>query len=202
MSSYRIGVWSSYALQDHCENQYGDPLRAARNCQTFLEAAAEKTSHTMDPIVKTKRIQTPTEDYRESFETWDPCEENVIGYSGLLPWFRDTMNCGGFPEPDSNVLLTNLSLTSGGIGYVTGQYSVVGTGQTTAESDGVYKSMVNQHSPEDGISTVLHEVGHNLGDHVTDSDGDGGGHHDCGKVYYDSGEESVTTMSSSAHIWI
>lgn len=195
--SYDIGVWSSYALQDHCDQEYGSSLRAANNCATFIEEAGRRAGHTINAYVKSKRVQTPTETYNESFETFSPCEDKMKYYSGLLPWFRDYMECTSFPESDSNVLLTNQANTSGGVAYRTGKYGVVGTGQVTAESNGTYMSVANFGTPEDGIQTVLHEIGHNLSNGFSDTDGDGADDHDCGAVIGYSGDDAITAMSSS-----
>lgn len=196
----QVGIWTSDKLYDYCDSNWSNGYRAAQNLEYWLEEAAKDNHETISARVKYEKVHAPTERHKKSFTASDPCDwRNNKYYSGLLHWFQDYCDClaSSSIEPDSNILLTSTSETDKGVAYTKGTYAVAITGQAIAKASQSYQLTAYDDSPEDGIITAMHEVGHNLMGEVVDRDGDGEDHHDTGVVISNSSGDAVSAMSGN-----
>ena len=126
---------------------YGDHLLAARRAKTWIEGAFDHPDnpYTVSVAVGETVVDPPSE---------DPLE------SGVLRWW-DRHHAAGNTDvaaADSNLLLT---VGAGGKAYPGGKRGVVGGGHLFADLPAEYQSFGSYRS-HGAMSTVLHELGHNI----------------------------------------
>lgn len=190
--TFYVGVWITQA-------QYNENGYEVRNTvENYVEAADSANSNKYVYGYRKDGVPSaPTECPNESFTTSYPCDRTFdVTYDNLLPWWDDYANCENLPtESDSNLLVTDCDGSCGG-----GRAYVHGTTCYINGNDIEYLS--NTHVDYDsgcgayGMGGALQEIGHNLMDGPSDSDGDGQGQHDTGKTVYHSDGYAVTPMSA------
>lgn len=190
--TFSVGVWITQA-------QYNENGYEVRNTvENYLEAAESGDSNVyIYGYRKDGVFSPPTECPGESFTTSYPCDRTFdVTYDNLLPWWDDYSRCENLStESDSNLLVTDCDKYCGG-----GRAYVHGT--TCFANGNNIENLPNTHTDYDSgcgsysMATALQEVGHNLMDGPSDSDGDGEGQHDTGETVYHSGSYAVTPMSA------
>lgn len=193
MSHYHyVGLWITQAQYNENEFEVRD------KADTYIQS--ESTSD--DPArlwgyTKSEVYSAPTEDPHESFDAKYPCDRTfTITYDNLLDWWDDMVECEDLStESDSNILITdNDGYCGGGLAWVYGTTCVANGNNIENLPDSYvdYEHGCGAYS----MATVMQEIGHNVMDGPSDSDGDGEGQHDTGATVYHSDGRAVTPMSA------
>lgn len=186
-----VAVHQTAALTEYCEERYGEAgrWRAAERAAAAFEDTWRRgvdLDPSADVWVVREPIEAPIQAAVDAAAPTDandpdlpdpPCSDaDAVEFDTLLDWWEAYCEChdGVGPAADSNLLLTSTNESSGGRAWALGPpYAVAQSGRYCAEAPdpGAYRRepfYVGRGQAYSALSTVLHEIGHNLigyGDH-------------------------------------
>lgn len=194
MADYEVAVYLTQKLQDHCEVNYGDPFQAKDRAETYIEGAYDRHGHTVRFLDTTDYSPDPyTEKFNESFTTACPCDPLYdCSYDKMCHWFDDWLYCNGPEADDVTIILSSTDQTSGGV-YNGSGVAHAQTGKFVAALRSSYQEY-GWYDRDNGMNTVLHEIGHYHMVSTRDEDGDGTEEHDVAEQVLHKDGYTITAM--------
>jgi len=170
MSNYKIKLWQSKATEEYCENNGYESDEALQRAKTYIEGAFGYVDHAgADVSLGSKTIYAPTEKVLESFEAYSPCYELKMQYDYLLHWWDEELSCevSESEADDSNILITADNTSGGGYSQTStdGNLGTASIGEFLPQVSDSYQEYIgttDSDSEWGSISTLLHEIGHNI----------------------------------------
>lgn len=218
MPTLDIGLFETRDLYYHCDNEYGDPWRAANRAKTWVEGTFSNTDNwSVSVTIGDKRPNPKYEGPKDKTFTQCclcTCDSGIIAdctYNTLYDWWSDWLWESSCKDPhleatDANLLLTNYE-DGGGLGG--GRTAVACVGKEIARLPSSYSKFgyTEEHS---AMCAVLEEYIHcfiNRSEADCDyfNQDDDTTSHDDGVILYDSsnGDYAVTpgrvTGSDTCH---
>lgn len=183
MADFEVAVYLTYELQNYGSNNYGNKFQAKDRAETFIEGAFNRHGYSVSFVDTTDYSPAPpTEKYKDSFTTACPCDYRYdCSYDYLVGWFDDWLNCNEVQAEDSTILLSKVDNVNGGAAGGGGTVAHAQTGKHVCDLPSSYEEY-GWNDEDNGMNTVLHEIGHNLMGNTGDEGNDGVGHHDVAKL--------------------